>query len=137
MMTMMTMATPRKAIVQTGPSLGNDRANLAIGILLMDQGLYMSRLPLGFALVFLRTLSRLLLVSMIADDDGTGGGGGGEVGNTIGSACLMTTAMTTNTTTKTNTTTRRMGRGHKEEWTTGRNLTTMFATSSTGRLLGA
>jgi hypothetical protein len=34
--------------------------DLAIGILRVDQGLYMSRLPLGFALAFLRMLLRLL-----------------------------------------------------------------------------
>jgi hypothetical protein len=34
------------------PSSGNDMADLAIGILRADQGSYMSRLPLGFVLVF-------------------------------------------------------------------------------------
>ncbi len=43
---------PREAIVQTGLSSGNDMADLAIGILRTDQGLYMSRLPLGFVLAF-------------------------------------------------------------------------------------
>jgi hypothetical protein len=46
------MAMPREAIVQTGLSSGNDMADLAIGILRTDQGLYMSRLPLGFVLAF-------------------------------------------------------------------------------------
>jgi hypothetical protein len=46
------MATPREAIVQTGLLSGNDMANLAIGILHTDQGSYMSRFLLGFALVF-------------------------------------------------------------------------------------
>jgi hypothetical protein len=54
---MMTTATAmmmiaREAIVQMGPLLGNDMANLAIGILRADQGSYMSRLLLGFALAF-------------------------------------------------------------------------------------
>jgi hypothetical protein len=46
------MAMPREAIVQTGSSLGNDTADLAIGILRADQGPYMSRRLLGFALAF-------------------------------------------------------------------------------------
>jgi hypothetical protein len=48
------MATPREPIVQTGPSSGDDTADLSIGILRVDQGLYMSRLPLGFVLAFNR-----------------------------------------------------------------------------------
>jgi hypothetical protein len=50
--TMAAMATPREAIVQTEPSSGNDMADLLIGILRADQGPYMLRLPLGFALAF-------------------------------------------------------------------------------------
>jgi hypothetical protein len=46
------MATPREVIVQMGSLLGIDTADLAIGILRAYQGLYMSRLPLGFALAF-------------------------------------------------------------------------------------
>ncbi len=49
---MMTTMAPREAIIQTGPSLGNDMTDPAINMLHMDQGLYMSRLPLGFALAF-------------------------------------------------------------------------------------
>ncbi len=52
MMTTTAMATPREGIVRTGSLLGKDTANLAIGILRADQGLYMSRLLLGFALAF-------------------------------------------------------------------------------------
>jgi hypothetical protein len=51
-MTTTTTTMPREAIVQTGPSSGDDMADLAIGILRADQGSYMSRLPLGFALAF-------------------------------------------------------------------------------------
>jgi hypothetical protein len=51
---MAAMGTPREAIVQTGPSSGDDTANLSIGILYADKRLYMSRLLLGFALVFNR-----------------------------------------------------------------------------------
>jgi hypothetical protein len=50
--TMAAMAALREAIVRTGSSSGNDMADLAIGILRADQGLYMSRLLLGFALAF-------------------------------------------------------------------------------------
>jgi hypothetical protein len=50
MPTMTTTTTPREAIIQTGPSSGNDTADLAMGILHADQGLYMLRLSLGFAL---------------------------------------------------------------------------------------
>ncbi len=54
MMTTMTttLTTPREAIVRTGPSSGDDTANLVNGILRADQGSYMSRLLLGFALAF-------------------------------------------------------------------------------------
>jgi hypothetical protein len=80
----------------------------------------MSRLLLGFTLAFLGMLSRLLLGSMISDNNGMGGGGGGwGGGNTTGSACLTMTKTMINTTTTTNTTTRRMGRGHDGEQTTG------------------
>ncbi len=44
--------TPRKAIGRTEPLSGDDSADLSIGILRADQGPYMSRLPLGFALAF-------------------------------------------------------------------------------------
>ncbi len=138
-MTMMTTTTmtPRETIFQTGPSLGDDTADLAISILRADKGSYMSRLPLGFALAVLRTLSRLLSVSTITDEDGMCGGGGGEVGNTTGSACSMMTARTRNTTTTTNTTTRRMGRIPAGERMMGGNLTSTVATSSAGRPSGA
>ncbi len=43
---------PREAIIQTGLLLGNNTADLAIGILRADQGSYISRLLLGFALAF-------------------------------------------------------------------------------------
>jgi hypothetical protein len=71
---------PREAIVQTGPSLGDDTADLAIGILHADQGSCMSRLPLVFTLAFLGMLLRLLSASTIAEDNRTGGGGGGGGG---------------------------------------------------------
>jgi hypothetical protein len=45
-----TTTTTREAISRTGPSSGDDTADLAIGILRAYQGSYMSRLPLGFAL---------------------------------------------------------------------------------------
>ncbi len=104
----------REAIVQTGPSPGDDTADLAIGILRADQGSYMSRLPLGFVLAF----------------DCGREGEGGEVGNTRGGACSRTTATKTNTTTTTNTTTRRMGRVRAEERMTGGNPTKTVVTSS-------
>jgi hypothetical protein len=69
--TTMTMAMPREAIVRMGPLSGEDTADLAISILRADQGSYMLRLPLGFALAFLGTLWRMLLASTIADNDGT------------------------------------------------------------------
>ncbi len=47
-----TTTTMREAIAQTGPLLGNDMADLVIGILPADQGSYVSRLLLGFALAF-------------------------------------------------------------------------------------
>ena len=47
-----TTTTTREAIVRTGPLSGDDTAELVIGILLADQGSYMSRLLLGFALAF-------------------------------------------------------------------------------------
>jgi hypothetical protein len=104
----MTTIPSREVIVQMGSSLGDDISDLMIGILCMDPGLCMSRLPLGFALVFLRTLSRLLLTSTIVDDDRTGGGEGGEVGNMMGSSCSVTaTMMTMNM----KTTMQRIGRG--------------------------
>jgi hypothetical protein len=90
----------------------------------------MSRLPLGFALVFLGKLSRLRSGSTIADDDGTRGGEGGELGNTTGSAFSTTTATTKNTTMTTNTASQRMGRGRAGERTTGGHPTTTVATSS-------
>jgi hypothetical protein len=46
------MVTPREAIVQMGLLSGDNMADLSIGILRADQGLYMSRLLLGFALAF-------------------------------------------------------------------------------------
>jgi hypothetical protein len=101
MTTMTTRTTTREAVNQTGQSLGNDMADLVIGILRADKGSYMSRLPLQFA-----------------DNDWMGGGGGGGgVGNMMGSACSMTTATTTNMTRTTNTVTttfmmmQRMGKG--------------------------
>jgi hypothetical protein len=51
-MTTMTTTTPREGINQTGPLLGNDMANVAIGIVCADQVSYMSRLLLGYALAF-------------------------------------------------------------------------------------
>ncbi len=53
MMTRMT-TMPREAIIRTGPSSGDDTADLAIVILRVDQGSYMSRLPLGFVLALNR-----------------------------------------------------------------------------------
>jgi hypothetical protein len=47
--TTMTTTTPREAISQTS---GDDMVDLTIGILRADQGSYMSRLPLRFALAF-------------------------------------------------------------------------------------
>jgi hypothetical protein len=53
MTTMMTTRTmPREAIVRTGQSSGNNTVDLVIGILRADQGSYMLRLLLGFALAF-------------------------------------------------------------------------------------
>jgi hypothetical protein len=101
---------PREAIVQTGPLSGDDTANLAIGILHEDQGLYMVKASTGIrAGVQWRV---------------------GEVENTMGSACLMTTTTMTNTTMTTNTTTWRMGRGCTGKQTTGGNPTTMVAMST-------
>jgi hypothetical protein len=51
-MTTTTTTTPMEAIVRTGPSSGNDTADLAVGILREDQGSFILRLPLGFALAF-------------------------------------------------------------------------------------
>jgi hypothetical protein len=52
-MTMTTTTTmPREAIIQTGLLLGDNTTDLANGILHADQGSYMSRLLLGFALAF-------------------------------------------------------------------------------------
>jgi hypothetical protein len=53
MTTTMTTTPPMEAIVQTGQLSGNVTANLVIGILHADQGSYMSRLLLGFALAFI------------------------------------------------------------------------------------
>jgi hypothetical protein len=66
-----TTTLPREAIVRMGPLLGDDTIDLVIGILRVDPGSCMSRLPMRFALVFLGMLSRLLLTSMIADDNRT------------------------------------------------------------------
>jgi hypothetical protein len=52
MTTTTTMTTPMEAIVRTGPLSGDVTADLVIGILRADQGSYMSRLLLGFALAF-------------------------------------------------------------------------------------
>jgi hypothetical protein len=49
--TTMTM-TPMEAILRTGLLSGDVTADLVIGILRADQGYYMSRLFLGFALAF-------------------------------------------------------------------------------------
>jgi hypothetical protein len=54
MTTTTTTTMPMEAIVQTGPLAGGVTANLVIGILHADQGLYMSRLLLGFVLAFVR-----------------------------------------------------------------------------------
>jgi hypothetical protein len=43
-----------EVMVQTGPSSGDNMANLAIDILRADQGSYMLRLLMGVALVFNR-----------------------------------------------------------------------------------
>jgi hypothetical protein len=52
MTTTTTTTTPMEAIVRTGPLSGDVTADLVIGILRADQGSYMSRLLLGFALAF-------------------------------------------------------------------------------------
>jgi hypothetical protein len=52
MMTTTTTMTPMAVIVRIGPLSGDVTADLMIGILRADQGSYMSRLLLGFALAF-------------------------------------------------------------------------------------
>ncbi len=76
---------------------------------------------LWIALGFPRTLSRLLLVGTIADDDRTGregeGGGGGEYDG----ECLLNNNRDNDEYNSNNETmTQRMGRGLAGEWTMGR-----------------
>ena len=59
-----------------GAGCGGDR-EFAIGILRARPSECMSRLPLGFALAFVATLSGLLLASTSADDDRHHDAGGG------------------------------------------------------------